>query len=214
MMMMAFVAALGLSSCSETDDTVEEFPDWQKKNESFFLSKYTMASSSTSGEWKIIKTYARNESAQVKPTDHIVVKVLREGTGSGCPLFTDSVRVHYRGTLLASATHVDDNDPELGYVFDKSWTSDVFNEQISVPAKFAVSNLVDGFATAVQHMHIGDRWLVYIPYQLGYGTTATSSGAIPAYSTLVFDVALAAYYRAGTKVPDWQATENLLWEAE
>ena len=212
---IAFMAIFCLSSCSETDDTVEEFPDWQKKNEAFFVSKYNAAKqaiASGSKEWKVIKCYARNPETEGVVTDYIVVKVLREGSGNGCPLFTDSVRVHYRGQLLASATHKDSKDGELGMVFDKSWGTDEFNEQISVPAKFSVSGVVDGFSTALQHMHIGDRWLVYMPHQLGYGETEKSS--IPAYSTLVFDIALSAYYRAGTTVPDWQVNENLLWEDE
>jgi len=37
-------------------------------------------------------------------------------------------------------------------------------------------------------MHIGDRWIIYIPYTLGYGSRA--SGPIPAFSTLIFEVEL------------------------
>jgi len=207
------VAAFSLTACSETDDTVEEYADWQKKNEAFFTSKYNAAKQAVSSgdkSWKIIKSYARDASSTGKPTDYILVKVIRNGEGSGSPLFTDSVRVHYQGRLLASATHIDSNDKELGLVFDKSWSTDTLNEDISVPAKYGVGSLVDGFSTALQNMRIGDRWLVYIPYQLGYGTT--DNGSIPAYSTLVFDIALAAYYRAGTKVPQWSSNEGFLWE--
>jgi FKBP-type peptidyl-prolyl cis-trans isomerase FklB len=67
-----------------------------------------------------------------------------------------------------------------------------------MPKTLLISSLVSGFATAVQNMHIGDRWLVYIPYDLGYGTTESSSSTIPAYSTLVFDITLVAYYRSWT----------------
>ena len=44
-------------------------------------------------------------------------------------------------------------------------------------------------------MRAGDRWMIYIPYQLGYG--AKNNNKIPAYSTLVFDVTLAGSYHAG-----------------
>ena len=47
--------------------------------------------------------------------------------------------------------------------------------------------------TAVLNMQRGDRWLVYIPYQLGYGASSSNS-AVPSYSTLVFDIALADFY--------------------
>ena len=51
-----------------------------------------------------------------------------------------------------------------------------------------VVRLRQGFVTALLHMHSGDRWRVYIPYQLGYNTTEKTG--IPAYSTLIFDLAL------------------------
>ena len=39
-LLVALLAAFALSSCSETDDSVEEYPDWKKKNEAYFASKY------------------------------------------------------------------------------------------------------------------------------------------------------------------------------
>ena len=40
--LFAFMAALtaGLSSCSETSDDVEEYPNWQATNDQFFDQKY------------------------------------------------------------------------------------------------------------------------------------------------------------------------------
>ena len=158
----------------------------------------------------MFKTYAKDPSKEGEPTDYILVKVLEEGTGSGCPLYTDTVRAHYRGQLLASTTVVDKNDSELGMVFDSSWSGDVFDKNTFAPTKFGVAGVVEGLSTALQHMHIGDRWRVYIPYQLGYKDSDNSS--IPAYSTLVFDVMLAAYYRPGQLVPNWSSNNWMLWE--
>ena len=214
-MALAFLVALFcLEGCKETDDTVDEFPDWQKKNEAFIAAKYQAAKSAIAqgdNSWKIFKSYTRSDaSEQGETTDYIVVKVINEGTGSGSPLYTDTVRVHYKGQMIASTTHVDSEDRELGLVFDKSWSTDTFDEDIFVPAKFGVSGVVDGFSTALQHMHIGDRWKVYIPYQLGY--YAAERTDVPAYSTLVFDLTLAAYYRVGVKVPTWKSNQYFLWE--
>lgn len=204
---------MGLVSCKETDDTIEEYPNWQSKNDAYFAAKYQQVKSAIAKgdtSWKIFKSYTRDGGSEGVATDYILVRVLREGTGSGYPLYTDSVRVHYRGQLLASATQVDTSDPDLGKVFDKSWSTDTFDEDIFVPAKFGVSGVVDGFSTALQHMHIGDRWKVYIPYQLGY--YAAERTDVPAYSTLVFDLTLAAYYRVGVKVPTWKSNQYFLWE--
>ena len=197
--------ALAMVSCKETDDDVEEFPNWKKANEAFFAAKYNAARQAIANgdkTWLILKNYAKDASATGDPTDYIVVKIINEGTGSGYPLFTDSVRVHYRGQLMTSTSYVDSEDTELGMVFDKSWSGTTFDATTFVPAKFSVANTVVGFSTALQHMRIGDRWKVYIPYNLGYGEKG--SGVVPGYSTLVFDLSLAGFYRAGTSVPAWK----------
>lgn len=207
--LLVLLAPVGLlSSCSESDNEEEEFPNWKKTNEQYFNNLYAMAKSSADmgdKSWKVIRQWSLEESTAKDPYDYIVVNVLENGTGSGCPLYTDSVKVHYEGRLLPSTSYPD------GYVFDKSFTGE-FNPATALPAKFAVSGMIDGFTTALQYMHIGDRWKVYIPYQLGYGKTA--SGSIPAYSTLVFDVTLVSYYRAGVEVPDSKARPATGWIEE
>lgn len=174
-----------LTSCSESDEEITEFDNWQERNDTYFKEVYNRAKSSSTGEWKVFAQWSLNEEMATKAEDHIVVQVLETGTGSGCPIFTDSVSIHYSGRLMPSASY-----PE-GYEFDKSW-SGTFNAAISKPYSGSVNSFVDGFATALQNMHIGDHWRVYIPYRLGYGS---SSGSIPAYSTLIFDLRLVAYYK-------------------
>ena len=66
---------------------------------------------------------------------------------------------------------------------------------------YQTSTNIDGFTTALMQMHEGDRWMVYIPYNLGYGTETTDN--IPAYSTLVFDLTMQAFYHAGEVVPSF-----------
>ena len=143
-----------------------------------------------------------NETAATKAEDHILVHVVNEGVGSGCPLYTDTVRVHYRGRLIPSPSYAE------GLVFDQSWSGD-YNLALMTPVKFGVAALTSGFSTAVMNMHIGDRWEVYIPYALGYGSA--KSGSIPAYSALVFDITMMAYYHPGAPVPAWKANESF-WE--
>ncbi len=182
------------AACSETDNTVEEFPNWKTTNTGYFNNLYaTTKSLIASGDtnWKLIKSWsipADNDAFKSGPEDYIVVKVLEKGTGTGCPLYTDNVSIHYQGRLLPSTSYAS------GYVFDQSYYG-TFNENTAVPTKLAVNATVAGFATALQNMHIGDHWLVYIPYQLGYGETTSTDTAIPAYSVLVFDIKLVSYER-------------------
>ena len=92
-----------------------------------------------------------------------------------------------------------------GYVFGFSGPSrdyhDVFDPVSAAPQMFRVSEVVQGFGTALMYMHIGDLWRVYVPANLGYGTTGQTY--IPASSTLIYEIELKAYYRAGTTPPEW-----------
>ena len=49
-------------------------------------------------------------------------------------------------------------------------------------------NLIEGWIIAMQAMHVGDKWEVYIPASMGYGRYAQPG--IPAYSTLIFEIEL------------------------
>ena len=203
-MLFALLSPLVLASCSEDDNTVEEFPDWRNTNEAYFSDILSTAKANTDGSWKVFLSYALEDTIPTTDNDYIAVKVLREGPSAAddvnyehCPMFTDSVKVNYRGRLVPSTSYAE------GYVFDQSYVSDE-PDNTSLPVKFRVGDLVTGFTTALQYMHIGDYWRVYIPYWLGYGSTGSTS--IPAYSTLIFDIELKAYFRAGTEVPDTRAS--------
>ena len=139
-------------------------------------------------------------SLTYKDVDYIVVHVLDKGKGSGCPMYTDSVKVNYRGRMLGTDTY------PAGYVFDKTFDG-TYDKTTAQVATYAVNSLVDGFTTALLNMHIGDRWMVYMPYQLAYGTTQSSSSTIPAYSMLRFEIVLDSYYRIGQVVPGSRAVE-------
>ena len=52
-------------------------------------------------------------------------------------------------------------------------------------------------------MHIGDKWLVYVPWTLAYGESG--SGSIPGYSVLRFTIQLVAYSREGSSLPKFKA---------
>lgn len=188
-----------LASCSEDDGTVEEFADWQNKNETYWSTLYNStlqkkASGSTSvdtiRQWSLQnQVVASGLENPYSPEDYIIVEKKVTGTGTELAQFTDSVAVHYQGRLIPSTTYTS------GYIFDSStgWSDD-YNLSIMKPTTLKINSVVDGFATALLNMHVGDRWTVYIPYQLGYGTTQSSSSSIPAYSTLIFDITLAKIY--------------------
>lgn len=200
---MLLLSSIGFVSCGEDETTVEEFPNWQSQNDVYFKhltdSVKKLIVNGDTAQWKFFKVWSKDDSVKGKLTDSICVQVISKGTGSGCPLYNDSVRVHYLGRLLPSTSYSD------GLIIAQSYYGS-YDPTTSVPNSFLVSGLIDGFATAVQKMHIGDHWRVYIPYDLGYGSSASSS--VPAYSTLIYDITLAAYSHVNGSLPDWSAKEN------
>lgn len=193
---VALFAVFGLASCSEEDDTVEEFPNWQARNDAFFNSltdsvMNLLELNPARTDWKRIKSWSKSDSIEGSNSDYIIVNVIEEGdAASATPLYTDTVTVHYLGRLLPSVSY------PYGYVFDQSYYGNYYDD-VSKPLQMAIGNsggnmLVDGFATALQHMRRGDHWMVYIPYQLDYGSQ--SQTGVPAYSTLIFDLRLVDFW--------------------
>jgi len=99
----------------------------------------------------------------------IYYKVLQTGEGKTSPTVRSIVSVHYRGTLID------------GKEFDNSYKR-------NCPEAFRLCDVIDGWQIALQQMRVGDKWIIYIPSEMGYGSKA--SGPIPANSTLIFEVEL------------------------
>lgn len=96
-------------------------------------------------------------------------QVIRQGAGRR-PLPSDTVRVHYHGTLLD------------GTVFDSSY-------ERNAPAEFRLGQVIAGWTEGLGLMPIGAKYRFWIPSELGYGEKG-SPPSIPPNSVLVFDVEL------------------------
>lgn len=96
-------------------------------------------------------------------------EVLESGKGDS-PKASDNVEVHYTGKLID------------GTVFDSS-------VKRGVPASFGVTQVIPGWVEALQLMHEGDKWRLYIPSDLAYGPNG-AGGVIGPNMTLIFDVEL------------------------
>lgn len=188
---MTVVACAAMTSCSEEDGVVEEYPDWQVRNETYFdnlTDSVQKLISSGRTDWKRIRTWSKTEGDYISNSDYIIVHVLESAPQSetASPLYTDSVAVHYKVWTLPSTSYPN------GKVFDSSY-NEPFDKDVAVAARFYVGGgLIDGFTTALQYMKRGDVWEVYMPYQLGYGATGSSS--IPGYSTLIYKMMLQDFW--------------------
>lgn len=96
-------------------------------------------------------------------------KVLKEGEGAS-PKATDTVVVHYKGTLTD------------GKQFDSSYDR-------KQPAEFPVNQVIPGWTEALQLMKPGAKFQLWIPSKLGYGERGAGDRIGP-NETLVFEVEL------------------------
>ena len=111
---------------------------------------------------------AKNEGVVTLPSG-LQYKVLVSGNGAS-PKASDSVECHYEGRLIS------------GTVFDSSY-------QRGETATFGVTQVIAGWVEALQLMKEGDKWQLYIPYNLAYGERGAGA-QIPPFATLIFDVEL------------------------
>jgi len=166
------VCALMATSCNnDDDDDVVVDPEWAKLNQEVIFN--------ISGN-KEYKEYKSESNA-----GSIYVKVLNVGEGTKPIYFNSKVKCYYTGSFVVTYES-DDIDIAAGDIFDSA------EPPYDNPAEFSVDGVVAGFTTALTNMHVGDRWEVWMPTQLAYGSTGRkrSNGtySIPPYSALKFEI--------------------------
>ncbi len=98
-------------------------------------------------------------------------EVITKGDAAAAmPKLQDTFVAHYAGSLIN------------GQEFESSYKR-------GEPITYPVTGVVKGWTEALQLMHIGDKWKLYIPSEMGYGDRG-SGAAIPGGATLVFEIEL------------------------
>ena len=116
---------------------------------------------------KFMKELSNNKSVYTTASG-LKYRKLKDGNGKR-PKATDRVKVHYTGKLID------------GTKFDSSVDR-------GEPITFPLNQVIPGWTEGLQLMDEGSKYLLYIPYNLGYGEQPV--GAIPPGSTLIFEVEL------------------------
>jgi len=147
---VAVAASLCLLGCSKDDSA---------KTDSGATPASPAAASSSGGTNQMVTT-----------ASGLKYQVLKHGTGTVSPKASDTVKVHYHGTLLD------------GTVFDSS-------VQRGEPVSFPLNAVIPGWTEGLQLMKVGDKFKFEIPPNLAYGPNSPSP-KIPPNSTLVFEVEL------------------------
>ena len=130
--------------------------------------EYVMSGEAKAAGEKFLAENAKREG--VKTTASGLQYEVLEATLGQKPKATDTVKVHYEGTLID------------GTVFDSSYKR---GESIAFP----LNGVIKGWTEGLQLMSIGSKYKFFIPYQLAYGERG-AGGSIPPYAALIFTVEL------------------------
>lgn len=185
----------GLFSCSEVHE-VNEYDNWKERNDAYVDSLKQVANSnlySTGTDTIKIDQMSlgtlfglQTAMSSTEGLEYVYCKKLTSNPEGKHPLYNDYVTVYYCGSYIN------------GYVFDSNFSGYVATDKgtldgnaklptISNTAMVGlVNSYIPGWITALQYMRVGERWLVYVPYFSGYGSSKNSS--VLAYSTLIFDI--------------------------
>jgi FKBP-type peptidyl-prolyl cis-trans isomerase FkpA len=122
---------------------------------------------------------AAHEAGAEKLPSGVVVRITQPGTGE-TPKATDTVKVHYEGTL------------ENGTVFDSS-------KKRNEPATFALNRVIPCWTEGLQKLKVGAKATLVCPAATAYGDRGTPG--IPAGATLKFEVELLGIEPPGAGAP-------------
>jgi FKBP-type peptidyl-prolyl cis-trans isomerase FkpA len=109
------------------------------------------------------------EQEAVKTSSGLIYTPIKEGSGAK-PTALNTVKVHYRGTLLD------------GTEFDSSYKR-------NSPAEFPLNRVIKCWTEGVQMMKVGGKAQLVCPPEIAYGSRGAGS-AIPPNATLVFEIEL------------------------
>ena len=125
------------------------------------------AKNKTAGEAYLVEN--KKKKGVTVTASGLQYEIIKKGEGKNA-IATDTVKVHYTGTLLD------------GTKFDSS----VDRGQ---PATFALNAVIPGWTEALQLMPVGSKYTLWLPSDLAYGDRGTP-GPIGPNATLKFEVEL------------------------
>jgi FKBP-type peptidyl-prolyl cis-trans isomerase FkpA len=135
----------------------------------YFPKLQEMQKTRTAAAGKAALDKAAAEKGAKRTASGLVITTIKEGKGAA-PKETDTVKVHYNGTL------------PNGQVFDSSLGGE--------PATFPLNGVIKCWTEGLQLMKVGGKSKLVCPSTIAYGETGAAQGRIPPGATLIFEVEL------------------------
>lgn len=199
LLMIPFIVA-----CNDDDDSIDygKYYGWRDENNALFdrMSSYLSTDGGAAYFHDSIRSLGNGECA----TFYRVLRSADEDSLRAIgrwytPYYTSNLRVHY--TLYDTKSVLERlpsdaagfNTPAImdSIFFDSAVKADTLQSmQVLYYENFTCGDVVDGWGDVLQNMHIGDCWLVAIPWQCGYGMSGKIASGIDPYSTLFFRIEL------------------------
>lgn len=170
------VFLFSFSACGDDDENYYYSDEWKSHNERQITEVIQDPT------FKALKSISENGSVYWKYVDFISDLEIEDTDLTGPPKFTDSVDVRYQGWYL------DPDNKEI--IFDT--TEGVNNGKTF---RTCLNSVIDGWATILQNMEVGDQVEICVPYRLGYGASGSEydyygNQTVKPYTTLRFKIAL------------------------
>jgi FKBP-type peptidyl-prolyl cis-trans isomerase len=169
-------AAAGKDSPYELEKIGPKMDEFMQKKQQAYMAKLKDKNAGVNTDF--FNKLKANKSVVELPSG-LRYEIVKEGEGAS-PKATDTVKVHYTGTLID------------GSVFDSS-------VQRGEPTEFPLDQVIPGWTEGIQKMKKGGKIKLYVPPQLAYGDDGRPG--IPPGSTLIFEVELLDIKPAGAAAP-------------
>ncbi len=152
-----------------SEEQVQAKTSFQEELRKQLTAKASVAGEKNLAEGKAFLAENAKKEGVITTDSGLQYKIISSGEGKQ-PAADDTVTTHYKGTLID------------GREFDSSYKR-------NTPASFPVKGVIKGWTEALQLMHVGDKWQLFIPSDLAYGPSKRSE-LIEANSTLIFELEL------------------------
>lgn len=161
--------AKGIQDVMEQKETEISYQEAQTIIGNFFQNLQSNMGEKVQSEGKAFLEANAKRAEVITLASGLQYEVMTKGEGI-IPKSSDSVKVHYHGTLID------------GTVFDSSVSR-------GEPATFGVTQVISGWVEALQLMSTGSKWKLFIPSDLAYGAQGAGQAIAP-HSALIFEVEL------------------------